>query len=266
MMRNMSRFGRPFLALVLVAAVAAGLIVSVGAKPTKTAFPGTNGKITFASVRTSGAGVNNPEGDAEIFTMNPDGTGIEQITDNDANDYDPAWSAQGDAIAFVSQRDNQNEEIYVMDADGTDQMRLTTNAASDINPAFSPDGSTIAFVSSRTASGVAIFVMDAADSDADGNGDNLTRLTDAKHDSSPAWSPDGTKIAFRSGRDDVQGEIYVMDAAREGVGNVPVRLTTDAAADFEPNWSPDGSKIAFTSNRDGNYEIYVMNADGAAPK
>ena len=85
-----ARFGRAFLALVL-AAVAAGLIAPAGAKPTKAAFPGANGKIAFASSRTSGAGVDNPGGDSEIFTMNPDGKGIEQLTVNvEANDFESA--------------------------------------------------------------------------------------------------------------------------------------------------------------------------------
>src|ERR687886_1219220 len=69
-----------------------------------------NGKIAFASSRTTGAGVDNPEGDSEIFTMNPDRTGIEQLAKNGGNDYDLAWAAQGNAIAFTSQRDD-NEEI-----------------------------------------------------------------------------------------------------------------------------------------------------------
>jgi Tol biopolymer transport system component len=156
----------------------------------------------------------------------------------------------------------------VMDADGTNQVRLTDNAASDRNPAFSPnpDGSRIAFTSTRVPSGSDIFVMGAVDSDNDGNGDNLVRFTGAQSDSSPAWSPDGTKIAFQSGRDDPQGDIYVMDAAPESGTNKALRLTDTTEGDFEPNWSPDGSKIVFTSGRDGNFEIYVMNADGSAPK
>lgn len=252
-----ARFGRALLALVL-AAVAAGLIAPAGAKPTKAAFPGTNGKIAFTSSRTSGPGVVNPTADAEIFTMNPDGTGLEQLTANDANDYVPAWSAQGNTIAFVSQRDNQNEEIYVMDADGDPQIRLTNNAANDTNPTFSPNGNRIAFTSNRGP---------AANSDNDGNGDNLVRFTtDAAFDSSPAWSPDGSKIAFESGRNDPQGEIYVMDAAPESPTNQPVRLTTDAAGDFHANWLPDGSKIAFTRNENGNRDIYLMNADGSGQK
>ena len=50
------------------------------------AFPGANGKIAFASDRTTGTGVNNPEGDFEIFTMNPDGTGLKQLTKNNPAD------------------------------------------------------------------------------------------------------------------------------------------------------------------------------------
>ena len=135
------RFGRTFPALMLIVAVAGVQLAPVATNPAEASFPGANGKIAFASTRITGANVDNPEGDSEIFAMNPDGKGIEQLTVNDGNDYDPAWSAQGNAIAFVSQRDNQNEEIYVMDADGTDQTRLTANAASDTNPAFSPNGS-----------------------------------------------------------------------------------------------------------------------------
>ena len=73
----------------------------------------------------------------------------------------------------------------------------------------------------------------------------------------PAWSPDGTKIAFTSLRDG-NDEVYVMNADGSGQTN----LTSNAAQDWLPGWSPDGTKITFASYRDGNYEIYVMNADG----
>lgn len=74
----------------------------------------------------------------------------------------------------------------------------------------------------------------------------------------PAWSPDGTKLAFASNRSG-NFEIYVMSA--EGTGLV--RLTTAAAADRYPAWSPDGTRIAFVSERDGAWQIYVMNVDGS---
>ena len=91
------------------------------------------------------------------------------------------------------------------------------------------------------------------------NGTGSTRLTlHPAADVKPAWSPDGTKIAFQSDRDG-NAEIYLMNADGSNV----VRLTNDAADDAQPAWSPDGAKIAFTSDRDGNTEIYVMNADGS---
>jgi Tol biopolymer transport system component len=95
------------------------------------------------------------------------------------------------------------------------------------------------------------------------DGTNITQLTDNNvHDSHPAWSPDGTKIAFS--RDIVGGkpDIFVMDTD----GTNQINLTNAPGADMYPAFSPDGTKIAFVSERNGNFEIYVMNADGSNPQ
>jgi len=97
-----------------------------------------------------------------------------------------------------------------------------------------------------------IFVMDL-------DGSNLVNLTNnGSHDAAPAWSPDGTKIAFYATRDG-NGEIYVMDAD----GSNPTRLTNQPAVDYAPEWSPDGLRIVYQSDVDGDREIFVMDADGS---
>jgi Tol biopolymer transport system component len=81
------------------------------------------------------------------------------------------------------------------------------------------------------------------------------------HDA-PAWSPDGSRIAFTAFQGGHQGEIYVMRAD----GTHKRNLTRNRAYDDHAAWSPDGTKIAFTSNRSGGDDIYVMNADGTDQK
>jgi len=77
------------------------------------------------------------------------------------------------------------------------------------------------------------------------------------YDESPAWSPDGNRLAFMSIRDG-NAEIYVMNADGSGQTN----LTNNSGGDRAVAWSPDGTRLAFSSGRDGNLEVYVMNADG----
>src|SRR5829696_7351169 len=87
----------------------------------------------------------------------------------------------------------------------------------------------------------------------------LVRSQGEWKDGSPAWSPDGTRIAFYSERDG-NAEIYVMTSDGAGL----TRLTNSKADEGYPAWSPDGRTISFDSDRDGNFDVFAMNADGTS--
>ena len=122
---------------------------------------------------------------------------VTSLTYHSRSDYSPAWSPDGQRIAFVSFRDG-NYEIYVMNADGSEITRLTDTSryaarVFDGSPAWSPDGQRIAFQSDRDGN-YEIYVMYA-------DGSAPTRLTDGSDNGNPVWSPDGQRIAFTSDRD-----------------------------------------------------------------
>ena len=77
----------------------------------------------------------------------------------------------------------------------------------------------------------------------------------------PAWSPDGSQIAFDSDR---SGDlaIYLMDMD----GSNQTKIADSSSADYYPAWSSDGRRISFTSNRNDRPQVYVMEADGSDPK
>ena len=76
-------------------------------------------------------------GNWDIYVMDTSGGNLQQLTDEPAKDWHPAWSPDGMRIAFASLRD-RNWEIYTMNADGSQQQRITHNDAQDIDPTWRP--------------------------------------------------------------------------------------------------------------------------------
>jgi len=244
-------------------------------------------KIAFYSKRS---------GSCQIYLMNADGSGLQRLTNNSAKEMSPAISPDGTKIAFASNRDGESR-IYLMNIDGSDQRRLTNTMNVEILPSWSPDGTKVYFqievkggnsilcVCSSDGkefrkltdgsvgyiypmpspngreilcndNGFRVYIMDA-------DGRNPRRIGNASTMRlRPTWSPDGRRIAYgllHGMPPNHTTEIGVMDSN----GGHDAAVTRDGNVNEFPCWSPDGKHIAFQSARDGNFEIYVMNADGS---
>lgn len=218
--------------------------------PTSTQIPPTTIPASPTPVLYSIAFDSYRDGNWEVYVIYENGSDLVNLTNNPADDGDPAWSFDGRWIAFDSDRDG-NWEIYAMNTDGSRVTRLTNHPEDDDHPVWSPDGSRVAFKSNRDGNWE-IYVINLGDS----NSVNLTNHP--ADDRLPAWSPDSQRIAFVSDRTG-DWDVWVMNTDGSGL----VNLTHHSAKDSFPAWSPDGRRIVFCSYRDGNGEIYVMNDDGS---
>lgn len=205
-----------------------------------------------------------------LEVINTDGTGQTVITANGAKeDRNPVFSPDGSKIAF-DRMQGFGTNIYIMNADGTNQVALTTGGDTSFqvvnsSPSFSPDGTKLAFASNRNGlRKLEIWIMNV-----DGTGlvqltTNVQLSSDSggpvfSNDGAPAWSPDGSRIAFVSTRDGLTDfELYVMNAD----GSNPTRLTDNPVDDRSPTWSPDSQRIAFNTSGLSTIGINIVNRDG----
>lgn len=164
------------------------------------------------------------EGNSEIYLMDPNGKGLNRLTNSKGIDISPCWSPNGRQIAFVSDRTG-TPQIYVMNADGTDVQRLTFEGSYNTSPAWSPRGDLIAFVQRQPGGTNQICVTDLT-------GDTYMRLTSGMNNEDPCWSPDGLHIAFASNRTG-PFEIYTMDWT-----GANQRRITNVGGAYSPAWSP----------------------------
>ena len=175
---------------------------------------------------------------------------LAKITTDTTNATDPAFSADGSRIAYVSTSPG-NAEIYVMNGDGTSPTRLTIEPSGDGRPAFTPDGQTILFHSARTAGKQQIWSVNV-----DGSG--LTQITRDSVNLSPSVSPDGQTVAYVSLRDK-NYDIWLM--ARDG-SNQRRFTPTPQVKESEPRFLRDGTLAYLVERREGNRTVQqVVRAD-----
>lgn len=171
----------------------------------------------------------------------------------------PAWSPDGQRIAFLSRGGSGFSDLYLVRTDGTDLQRLTMDGDWDGMPIWSPDGLRLAFSSRKgiRSDDARIHLIDAS-------GDSRRHLTadlDRGSHQSPAWSPDGEQIAFVSHESSSRSHIWIVEIA----SGVLTQKTSGDFLDRQPFWSPDG-QLGFQSNRDSDErhdDIYVFEEDGS---
>lgn len=190
------------------------------------------------------------DGVYDVYVMNADGSGLEQLTADPATDFAITWTPDASAVLFTSDRGGDHD-IVRLDLATKAVTSVTTGPSNDYDPAISPDGTRLAFTSDRRAENSYDVWLAGID------GSDPTRLTVGTDDEvgdsyMPSWSPDGSRIAFTSNRTD-DFDVYSMPAG----GGEAVNLSRNPGASdgwARPQWSPDGSTIVYPS--EGNQPFW----------
>ena len=251
------------IAFVVLLVFAPGVVANFFPGATPTAGTVTNqvartqGRISF--IRRSA-----DQKSRDIFVVNADGTGQNQLTKGVVIEGTALWSPDGRRIiAQVSVNNISTIARFTVGEDNksVEQVMLTADIKADSAfPAWSPDGKLVAFQSKRDGPLSQIYVMDA-------DGNNKIRVSDGNgFAGQPSWSPDGKYIAYAGGAQQVSGakrEIYVVPAS----GGTPKQITNSGGSLITPVWSPDGAQlICLQVLGERDYKILIMGADGTNPR
>jgi Tol biopolymer transport system component len=201
--------------------------------------------------------VSTRDGDYAIYGIDAEGRGQRRLTEERGDtssarglffQIEPAWSPDGNEIAFASKREG-SFDLFVMASDGSGTRRLTATKSQDGNPSWSPDGKRLVFDRDDD-----LYVVSA-----DGSG--ARRLgADSAEERDPAWSPDGEWIAYvRRTPGTTARELWLVRPD----GSERHALTSLSSSLFSPSWSPDSGRIVFAAAIDVlTYDLYTIGVDG----
>ena len=201
----------------------------------------------IAFLRATASGV------ADVYVVPVSGGPVRRITNDNRNVESLTWTPDGRSIVFSSDR-RRNSVLWRVPASGGEPERVPGVAENAADPVFSRDGR-MAYTQ---------FFQDANIWRIDTQGKEAAAkvISSTGYDSSPQYSPDGSRVAFRSNRSG-SNEIWVSDSS----GRTPVQLTHyGGPLTGTPRWSPDGMNIAFDTRPDGQADIYVVPSFGGAPR
>ncbi len=195
--------------------------------------------------------VSTGSGNKEIYTCEFDGYNIQQMTRNHSISLFPAWSSNGQYLAYTSYKGGK-PDLFIKNLAEMQEIAVAQKGI-NITPAWVPGkfelAATLSFSGDQE-----IYLLT-------GSGKIIKRLTEVRgSDVSPTWSPDGKKMAFVSNRSG-NPQIYIQDL----VSGKAKRLTYEGNYNTQPCWSPQGDKIAYASSVDGRHNIFVIDAEGSEP-
>jgi eukaryotic-like serine/threonine-protein kinase len=195
-------------------------------------------------------------GNWDVYLLRASGRRPINLTeDSRAEDTQPAFSPDGEHIAFHSSR--QGGGIFVMGATGESARRVVDFGW---NPAWSPDGTELVFATSPVShdpfdrpSRSALWTVQLETGE--------TKLLTEGDAVQPSWSPHGHRIAYWGLLEGgAQRDLYTL-SADPASDEDPIPVTRDAALDWNPVWSPDGRFLYFSSDRGGSMNLWRVRVD-----